>query len=89
MLEAEVVVFVFHCSCTSLGALGDDKRGPTTYAREGTEPVLPLHDFIGNARAYLFLAMRRFVPLGMKALIMPVRLLTGNEILHLFFFLIH
>ena len=37
-------VFVFHWGCTSLGALGDDQRGPTLYAREGTEPVLPLQD---------------------------------------------
>ena len=63
-----VEIFVFHWGCTRLGALRDDQRGPTIYARDVTEPVFPLQDmFFANTRTYLFLATRRFVPPGMKS----------------------
>ena len=65
-IRSGVEVFVFHWGCRSLGALGNDQRSSTIFAREGTEPVLPLQDiFFGNTRTYLFIAMRCFVPSGM------------------------
>ena len=64
-------VFLFHWGCTRQGALGDDQKGPAVCAHGGTEPLLLLDNVLDNARADLFLGMRRFVPGRYKTHFVP------------------